>query len=730
MTSESTAVSRAEEPMTISLSRPHSSFASPAPASAASKEKTNIVPLSLPAILRNPKSRLAHLASQPPKAKSSKDALSASGIVGKRRRRRFENALLSSNPHILRPSNFDLLPRPAPGIPTFSPRPTSFPSSVIIPSNELLVGTPNVNGQFGFSLKGVRRALRRSGSEGGARARDVVEIVEASLRSWLSQGGKRASDFYVRAVGPGGRVLDSTPYLASSEVEEMPAIVELSRLPHALLWTIPDPYDRFIVHCVARYYNIVSFSADDTRAGGSRVTHLLRPNMVRPSNVGLTGETPPGTDLSATEGETSAFESAGETDASEMGDGDSDWDVVAPSEGEVEIDPSIVSTGYSTDEADADVGTDDDAASELEASLVDLRLASVVSADAQPRITSQSPFISLSLSSSPARPAFFPSPSVTPRPSSTDHPSTSSTPSTQTPRARRTRASFPPASSRIREEAVSENFDIGRSRALRYNYNFDRAWEREQHKEKQRTGALLVVLKFRAFLSLSSHMSLPVGAFSPVAKTSVRDSEEEDWETAYSRDEPQQTESSRNAKLWSDANINAPQPSYTLLNSSTSSRLPPPAALAPQGPALTILKRPSSAASDAASRNRTPGGREEKTLLQREKEYEAARRRIYGESSTPSPTTTKDDPLAKGLKELSIGSGSRSGSRGSGGSSSPRGGRGQRGGGSRSSSSTSLVGGPDKGTPPDVVRTPRGPGVGRGGFGGESVQGSGAKTAG
>ena len=98
----------------------------------------------------------------------------------------------------------------------------------MIPPNELLVGTPNPNGQFTFSLKGVRRALRRSGSEGGARAQDVVELVERSLRSWLGEGGKRASDFHSRADGPEGRVIDSTPYLATlvdGSKEEQPAII-------------------------------------------------------------------------------------------------------------------------------------------------------------------------------------------------------------------------------------------------------------------------------------------------------------------------------------------------------------------------------------------------------------------------------------------------------------------------------------------------------------------------
>lgn len=47
---------------------------------------------------------------------------------------------------------------------------------------------------------------------------------------------------------------------------------------------------------------------------------------------------------------------------------------------------------------------------------------------------------------------------------------------------------------------------------------------------------------------------------------------------------------------------------------------------------MTILKRPSSAASESRSKF-TGEERKEKTLVEREKDYEEARRRIYGEES-------------------------------------------------------------------------------------------------
>ncbi|KAL8278212.1 hypothetical protein RQP46_009385 [Phenoliferia psychrophenolica] len=456
----------ANEPqqMTINISKPlNNENVAPVDPSPR-KEKTGVIPLSLPAILQNPKARLSHLA--PAVAKSSKlskeQALLASGVIGKRRRRRFENALLSSNPHILRPTTADLLPRPAAGIPTFSPRPVDFPASLLIPSSELLVGAPSINGQYSFSLKGIRRALR-----GGTRARDVVDVVEASLTAWLSEGGKRASDFHTRTDGSGNRIIDATPYLApveNGETEEQPAvsaIIELSRLPHAMLWVIADPYDRFICHCIARYYGVISFSAPDTALGaGNRVTHLLRPNMVRP-NAGGVGETPPGTDLSATEGETSAVD----TEGSEMGSAsESEWEELGapgPYEGldagDV-TDRSLESYNddYDSDDADADDGTDDDAGSELESSLADLRLAAAAPGSGTPSMPMA---MAIPNSASPARTPFFPSPSSTPRPLAAALAGTTPTPT----RARRTRASFPPSASRIREEGNSESRSRSRS---------------------------------------------------------------------------------------------------------------------------------------------------------------------------------------------------------------------------------------------------------------------------
>lgn len=114
--------------------------------------------------------------------------------------------------------------------------------------------------------------------------------------------------------------------------------------------------------------------------------------------------------------------------------------------------------------------------------------------------------------------------------------------------------------------------------------------------------------------------------------------------------------------------------------------------------------------------------------MQREKEYEEARRRIYGESSPAA-----GDALAKGVRDLSLGASPLSGGGAKPRNSTSLSGAGRshkdRSSGSRGPSNTSL-GTTDKGAPADVVRTPRGPGDGRGGFAGESGRGRGDRSVG
>lgn len=94
----------------------------------------------------------------------------------------------------------------------------------------------------------MRKELRKA----GARAQQLVKDVESEIVSWLHGGAvflspdeKDPNDFEFpgRPVGVSG------------------AIHEVARTPLQLVWAISeDGFARYVVHCCARYYEIVSFS--------------------------------------------------------------------------------------------------------------------------------------------------------------------------------------------------------------------------------------------------------------------------------------------------------------------------------------------------------------------------------------------------------------------------------------------------------------------------------------
>ena len=102
-------------------------------------------------------------------------------------------------------------------------------------------------GRFSVSLRGMRRDLRRAGGI----AEHLVTDIEMSLVEWLFQGGTVLQPNSVgdslqsvgRPIGSSGR------------------IVEVSRTPLQLIWRVSDdPFARYVVHCCARYHEVVSFS--------------------------------------------------------------------------------------------------------------------------------------------------------------------------------------------------------------------------------------------------------------------------------------------------------------------------------------------------------------------------------------------------------------------------------------------------------------------------------------
>lgn len=135
----------------------------------------------------------------------------------------------------------------------------------------------SMHGTFSTSLKGTRQLLRRK----GPRSERLVPVIENAIRGWL--GG----DFIFAADDLSWRIVDSTEveYIAPSAgnsagpsrrvpsqhqratfpplpvtAGHVPAVLELSRSAAHLSWSVPDSFDRLVVHMVARYYELISWS--------------------------------------------------------------------------------------------------------------------------------------------------------------------------------------------------------------------------------------------------------------------------------------------------------------------------------------------------------------------------------------------------------------------------------------------------------------------------------------
>ena len=206
-------------------------------------------------------------------------------------------AAFTSNPHIVLPTRSDYTPPIPLHHRTVQP---SFPPAVIPRSAPIPpVSTPDKDpfssdsrhGAFSTSLKGIRALLRKRGK----RAESMVKIVEDQIRGWLDgQGWALAasgddsswtvlgsalvdvdtdvaenvydSESVPSTLPPSSRRMpahhqmrDSLPIMPVTD-GKVPAILELSRSPAHLSWTMTDGFDRLVVHLVARYYDLVSWS--------------------------------------------------------------------------------------------------------------------------------------------------------------------------------------------------------------------------------------------------------------------------------------------------------------------------------------------------------------------------------------------------------------------------------------------------------------------------------------
>ncbi|GAA6009664.1 uncharacterized protein JCM10292_003883 [Rhodotorula paludigena] len=353
-----------------------------ASASSAASAVPGAVPMRIPAILRVQGAKQGGVARKErdldegaaAAAKAGgRGGASGSGPGGKRRKRRWENAQLAGNPHLHRPTRADFSPGPylKDLTTTFSPPPSAFSRSTYIssspasaPSRAALASAAS-HGQFTMSLRGLRRTLRSSlgvahgggAASGGGRTEEVLARMEDELCAWLSLSGRIPEGFFHDSVGPfagsvgslaqacaRGKTLDPTPVddwvapprpahptlpdlptrssaALSSDAHldpPPPTLTELARQPHALVWLAPSPHHRFLLHSLARYYNLSSFSRPlSPLEPDIRVTHVLKPQMARGAagrGAGASAghDTPPGTDWTFSSAASSAAESATE----------------------------------------------------------------------------------------------------------------------------------------------------------------------------------------------------------------------------------------------------------------------------------------------------------------------------------------------------------------------------------------------------------------------------------
>lgn len=200
-------------------------------------------------------------------------------------------ATFVDNPHAVNPKRTDMTP----SVPLhYHPLRPSFPAESLERNAHMAsaeasrcdpLAPSSKAGVFSTSLKGTRAMLRRR----GRRAETFVPTVENAVRAWL--GGQfelsqsdlvqwqvlDSSEVEVAAsdtgsdstsnarAGPSRRlpsrheVAEEVPSLPITE-GKAPAVLELSRSPAHLSWAVPDSFDRLVVHLVARYYDLLSWS--------------------------------------------------------------------------------------------------------------------------------------------------------------------------------------------------------------------------------------------------------------------------------------------------------------------------------------------------------------------------------------------------------------------------------------------------------------------------------------
>lgn len=317
--------------------------------------------------------------------------------IGRRKLRRSENARLSSNPHVVRPSGRDFaLPH--------NDRHSSFPlppelQKIYAASmgEERRAGEPSGSnpashqgGPFTISYSdahffltqrcGVRpRGLEAAaagapGDDGnaGADGEDLgavqrfIRQAEKLLAAWIQQ------DVFMDPNGPSSSAAiagDESPLIDLRSLQTGMGdardlrLFEVARNPHNLVLSVPDPFMRLAIHCLSRILACPSFSKDGPRDADkvhARQTWILKGRCYgvtrrRPTASNLEGsiaslaapsdlETPPATDPGS---------DAGQSDLDAASDVGSDWVVSdigedADEDWQTAVDGSRLSAGDTT----------------------------------------------------------------------------------------------------------------------------------------------------------------------------------------------------------------------------------------------------------------------------------------------------------------------------------------------------------------------------------------------
>ena len=140
------------------------------------------------------------------------------------------------------------VPRTRPTFP--SPLPRYLPRNATIPAAAPAtheIGSASA-GQFSMSMKGMRRELRGR----GVMTEVLVREVESEIMGWLDMGVW---------VDPDATKSSSDRQDTGVPIGSLGAIREVERTHMRLVWEISeDAFARYVVHCCARYHNVVSFS--------------------------------------------------------------------------------------------------------------------------------------------------------------------------------------------------------------------------------------------------------------------------------------------------------------------------------------------------------------------------------------------------------------------------------------------------------------------------------------